>query len=208
MAVILKSYFTTFSRGRKNMLFPKSCFWGKPCFCLGDTRHFHHCRRLGGGSEEQSSCFCGKNANSSLSPFSSKRPLFAGDKSTACQNTDSVTPNVFQKSLGVHKILVRKIWFYPPPPKRAPKWGKTLQINRKSAKLRLFRGGETQFYGQNDFMDIWVFLSFEDFKNRHGKYKYLVHQALGFFRPEVRARGPTYAHASQPPNEGDERNRR
>ena len=24
-----------------------------------------------------------------------------------------------EKSLGVHKILVRKIWFYPPPPKRA-----------------------------------------------------------------------------------------
>ena len=24
-----------------------------------------------------------------------------------------------QRSLGIHKILVRKIWFYPPPPKRA-----------------------------------------------------------------------------------------
>ena len=33
----------------------------------------------------------------------------------------------------------------PPPPKRAQ--------NR-----HFFRGGETQVYGQNDFMDIWAFL--------------------------------------------------
>ena len=32
----------------------------------------------------------------------------------------------YQKSLGVHKILVRKIWFPPPPPpEKGPKWGKT-----------------------------------------------------------------------------------
>ena len=29
-----------------------------------------------------------------------------------------LTPEENQKSLGVHKILVRKIWFLPPPPKK------------------------------------------------------------------------------------------
>ena len=42
----------------------------------------------------------------------------------------------------------------PPPPREGP-----LQFSRKSSKLTLSRrGGETRFYGQNDFMDIWAFL--------------------------------------------------
>ena len=66
-----------------------------------------------------------------------------------------------QKSLGAHKIRVGKIWFYTPPPEKGPKWGKPVQISRKSSKLTLFGGGGagTQFYGQNDFMDIWAFLN-------------------------------------------------
>ena len=63
-----------------------------------------------------------------------------------------------KKNLGVHKILVHKIWFYPPPPEKGPKWGKTVQISRKSSKVTLFRGGGgNAIYGQNDFMDIWAF---------------------------------------------------
>ena len=54
-----------------------------------------------------------------------------------------------QKSLGVHEILVRKIWFYPPP-KRA----QNEEILYKSVENH--QG--TRFYGQNDFMDIWAFL--------------------------------------------------
>ena len=61
---------------------------------------------------------------------------------------------IFQRSLGVHQIiLVRKILF--PPPEKGPKSGKTLQIGRKSSRLTLFRGGggrnvilwTTLFYG-------------------------------------------------------------
>ena len=86
----------------------------------------------------------------------------------------------FQKSLGVHIIRVRKIWFHPPAPKRAqneeelyksvenphdweivrgggnPQNWEIFRGGVKSSKLRDFpawRG--TQFYGQNDFMDIW-----------------------------------------------------
>ena len=56
------------------------------------------------------------------------------------------------------KFLSAKFGFTPP--EKGPKWGKTLQIGRKSSKLTLLRGGggETGFYGQNDFMDIWAFL--------------------------------------------------
>ena len=56
----------------------------------------------------------------------------------------------FSESLGVHEILVRKIWF-PPLPKKGPKWGKTVQISRKSSKLTLFLGG-----GKRNFMDKTV----------------------------------------------------
>ena len=61
----------------------------------------------------------------------------------------------FQKSLGVPKILVRKIWFNrpPPPPKRAQNEEKIVQISRNSSKLTLFPGG-----GERDVMDIWAFL--------------------------------------------------
>ena len=49
-----------------------------------------------------------------------------------------------QKSLGVPKTLVRKFWLYPPPPPppgKGSKWGKTVQISRKSSKLALLRRG-------------------------------------------------------------------
>ena len=60
----------------------------------------------------------------------------------------------FQKSLGVHKILVRKTSFYPPPPRKGPKWEKTVQIIRTSSQLTLVRGG-----GESSFMDktiLWT----------------------------------------------------
>ena len=66
-------------------------------------------------------------------------------------------PGKCQKSMGVHKILVRKIWFYPPPPaEKGRKWGKTVQISGKSSKLTLFRGGggERNFMGQTI---LWTF---------------------------------------------------
>ena len=62
-----------------------------------------------------------------------------------------------QKSLGVHKILVRKIWF-PPPPRKGPKMRKNCRNQYKILKIDTFSVGETRFYGQNDFMDIWAFL--------------------------------------------------
>ena len=61
-----------------------------------------------------------------------------------------------QKSLGVHKNLICKIWLYPPPPK-----GPTMRNNctnqYKILKIDTSSGGgegETRFYGQIDFMDI------------------------------------------------------
>ena len=60
-------------------------------------------------------------------------------------------------SLGVHNILVRKTWFYPPPQKGC-KMRKTCTNQYKIPQSELisksFRGGGTRFYGQNDFMDI------------------------------------------------------
>ena len=44
----------------------------------------------------------------------SKNPVFAENPYRRLLRT-----LYFQKSLGVHKILVRKIWFYPPPLERA-----------------------------------------------------------------------------------------
>ena len=51
--------------------------------------------------------------------------------------------NFMDTTLFLKKILVCKIWFYPspPPPRKGPKWGKTVQISRKSSKLTLSRGG-------------------------------------------------------------------
>ena len=55
--------------------------------------------------------------------------------------------SAIQTSLDVHKILVRQIWFYPPPSRKRPqKWGKSVQIStkntRKSSRLwHFFRGG-------------------------------------------------------------------
>ena len=58
------------------------------------------------------------------------------------------------------KFLSATFGLPPPPPKRAQNEEKTVQMSRKSSKLTLSpgRGGETQFYGQNDFVDIWAFL--------------------------------------------------
>ena len=59
-----------------------------------------------------------------------------------------------QKSLGVHKILVRKIWFYPPPPKRAQNEEKLYESVENSPNWHLFRGG-----GERNFMDktiLWT----------------------------------------------------
>ena len=61
---------------------------------------------------------------------------------------------VSEKSLGVHKILVRKIGFTPPPQK-GPKWGKTVWISRKSWNLTLFLGG-----GERNFMDKTILRAF------------------------------------------------
>ena len=70
-----------------------------------------------------------------------------------------------QKRLGVHKILVRKIWLNPPPPK-GPKMRKNCTNQYKPLKLTLFAGGGgTRFYGQNDFMDIWAFLNSQNREN-------------------------------------------
>ena len=62
-----------------------------------------------------------------------------------------------QKSLGVHKILVRKIWFPHPPGKRAQNEEKLFKSVENPQNWHFFRGG-TQVYGQNDFMDIRAFL--------------------------------------------------
>ena len=52
-----------------------------------------------------------------------------------------------------------------PPPRKGPEMRKNCTNQQKILKLTLFLrgGGETQFDGQNDFMDIWAFLTFEPF---------------------------------------------
>ena len=63
------------------------------------------------------------------------------------------------------KILVRKFGFTPPPPKKGPKWGKTVQISIKSSKLTLFRGGgdavlwTKRFYGHLGVSELHVWLT-------------------------------------------------
>ena len=58
-----------------------------------------------------------------------------------------------QKSLGVHKILVRKIWFYPPPPKRAQNEEKLYKLVENPQNWHFFRGGGG---GERNFMDKTV----------------------------------------------------
>ena len=42
-----------------------------------------------------------------------------GHATVVCNDSE---PKMYQKSLGVHKSLVRKIWLYPPPPpEKGPK---------------------------------------------------------------------------------------
>ena len=63
------------------------------------------------------------------------------------------------ESLGVRKILVRKIWFNPPPPRKVPKTRKNCTNQQRILKIDTFPGGgKKRLYGQNDFMDIWAFL--------------------------------------------------
>ena len=69
--------------------------------------------------------------------------------------------STLQKSLGVHKFLSAKLGFTPPPPKRAQNEEKLCKSVENPQNWHFFwggGGGETQFYAQNDFMDIWVFL--------------------------------------------------
>ena len=70
------------------------------------------------------------------------------------KKTPRIWADIFQKSLGVHKIIVREIWVSPPK-KKGPKWEKTVQISIKSSKVTLFWGGG----GKRDFMDktiLWT----------------------------------------------------
>ena len=57
---------------------------------------------------------------------------------------------IVQRNLGVHKILVREIWFDLPPPKRAQN-KKKLYKSVENPQIDFFQGGATQLYGQNDF---------------------------------------------------------
>ena len=68
-----------------------------------------------------------------------------------------------QKSLGVRKF---------PTPKRAQNEEKLYKLVENPQNWHFFGGGGTQFYGQNDFMDIWAFL-------RWGQ------QLFSFHRPAV-----------------------
>ena len=55
-----------------------------------------------------------------------------------------------QKSLGIHKIFVRKIWFCPPP-QRAQNEERMYKSVGNPRNWHVFgRGWGTQFYGQND----------------------------------------------------------
>ena len=71
---------------------------------------------------------------------------------------------------------------------------KTVQISIISSNLTLFSGGGggTQFYGQNDFMDIWAFLIFGEKREGNGK-KTKRHDN---FR-QLRAVGPNLSHTAQ-----------
>ena len=62
------------------------------------------------------------------------------------------------------KFLSAKFGFTPPPPKRAQneeKLYKLVEILQNPFSGGGGSGG-TQFYGQNDFMDIWAFLIFAE----------------------------------------------
>ena len=57
------------------------------------------------------------------------------------------------------KLLSAKFGLPPPPPKRAQNEEKLYKSVGNPQHWYFFRvGGETQFYGQNDFMDIWALL--------------------------------------------------
>ena len=65
--------------------------FSKPCLSLSDTRHFPHFRRVR-GSEERSLCSQWDNANSSPSPFSSKRHVFGRGQKHGLPKTRLVPP--------------------------------------------------------------------------------------------------------------------
>ena len=74
-----------------------------------------------------------------------------------------------QKSLGVHKTLVRKIWSHPPPPRKGPKMRKNCTNQKKILQIdTLSGGGGTRFYGQNDFIDIWPIVEKKRSENESG----------------------------------------
>ena len=68
------------------------------------------------------------------------------------KNIHALRLALHQKSLGVHKILVRKIWFYHPHP--PPKMAQNDENCTNLKKLTLFSGG-----GERNFMDktiLWL----------------------------------------------------
>ena len=71
---------------------------------------------------------------------------------------DKLRVALLQKSLGVPKILVRKIWFYSPPPRKGPKMRKNYTNQYKILKIDTFSRGGNAILWTNDFMDIWAFL--------------------------------------------------
>ena len=81
------------------------------------------------------------------------------------QKTNSSNAYSIQKSLGVHKILVRKIWFYPPPPrKRAQKEEKLYKSVENPQSWHFFGGGgdailwTKRFYGHLGVSEAWVLI--------------------------------------------------
>ena len=60
------------------------------------------------------------------------------------------------------KFLSAKFGFTPPP--KGPKMRKNCTNQKKILEIDTFSGGgETQLYGQNDFMDIWAFLTYGNY---------------------------------------------
>ena len=140
-------------------------------YCFGDQfpgvmRCGHHCRYRPKG-------VFGKGVGNSknASEMRQKCVLFYWEETNlpkcvkiASKMRQKCAEHLFQKSLGVHNVFSAKFGF-PPPPEKDPKWGKTVQISIKSSKVTLFPGGGTQFYGQNNFMDIWAFRTFGRYRH-------------------------------------------
>ena len=78
--------------------------FGKPWFCLRDTRHFRHFRRSP-GSEERNPLFLWVECKSSFSPFFVKTTCFRwGDKNTIFQKHRFHNPDESISLLGVQGV--------------------------------------------------------------------------------------------------------